>query len=396
MSNDHGATIRRSPVVFKYLEDSYPTDAEISFTIVCDNELQSDDYIALHTIGSSDEDSPIFKLTYQELRVHPDGHVAAAVIPVSSFATSLPDHGFYQLCYYSRNIIIDASTPFQIRRALAEDLMEAPAPESPEEDEFVVIKSDKALLQDRINSLTRENEELQGESLTLKTYVRKLEREVDEMTSIKASLDAIINQLQEENDALSHTLTSVNSDLYNRVKELETVTASLEKYRAMSREKVDEFNEISKCKNLVQQEHQKSLLQLEAMKKQKENLESTLKLTRANFDAQSQLIQDGQAVQEAMKSEIQELTRKNDDLSEKVRAARAQIEKMEISSKFVELKYEDTLQQVDQLTKQNNKLQLDLAKANEDCSKAEARHDKLKARVSVSVDHLNVFCSLPI
>ena len=385
MSQDHGAATRRSPVVFKNIEDSYPTDGEINFTIICENELASNDYIALHTIGSYDENSPIFKLTYRELRVHPDGHVAAAVIPVSSFATSLPDDGFYQLCYYSDSKLIDASTPIQIRRARAEDLLEAPAPESPEEDEFVVIKSDKALLQDRINILTRANEELEGETFTLKNYVRKLEKDLDEMTLIKANQDAIISELDEKNEALNQAVSSINLELRDRVKELETMSASLEKYRALSREKADEFNEISKCKNLIQQEHQERVLQIEEMERQKEHLSATLKQTREHLAAQSQLIQDGLSVQGEMKKEIQDLTRKNVDLAEKLHSSQAQVEKLEIASKFVEIRYEDSQRQVDQLTKQNKKLLLDLAKATEDLSKAEGRHDKLKARVSVGL-----------
>lgn len=385
MSHDRGAILTRSPVVFKYIEDSYPTDGVINFTIVCEDELRPDDYIALHTVGSYDENSPIFKLTYRELRVHHDSHVAAAVIPVSSFATSLPDDGYYQLCYYSNGKLIDASTPIQIRRARAEDLLEAPTPGSPEEDEFVVIKSDKALLQDRINTLTRTNEELESETFTLKNYVGKLEKDLNEMTRIKVNQDAIISELDDKNEALNQAVSSLNLELHGRVKELDTMSASLEKYRALSREKADEFNEISKCKNLIQQEHQERVRQIEEMKHQKEHLSALLEQTREHLADQSQLIQDGLVVQSEMKKEIEDLTRKNADLTESLRSSQGQVEKLQIASKFVEIRYDDNQRQVDQLTKLNKQLQLDLAKATDDLNKVKARHDKLKVCVSVSL-----------
>lgn len=390
-SNDH------TPVSFRSLESSYPTDGQIYVTIIKEfGAFDANDYIALHSIGFSLDQDPIYKLPYDQFKFEADGKQVEAVIPISLFATKLPDDQFYQLCYYSSNQLTSASNSFQICRARAEDLLEVPSKDEQEEDEFVVIKSDKALLQERINVLARTNQELTVENQALINQNRKLLEELNDLKLVKRKQDSIILKLQEDNVTLSDEIASGKAQVIDFQESLNSANMSLERYRHLSQEKVDEFNEISKCKDLLQQEYQNCVKLIQSINNEKDQLASKLQQTRNNFDAQASLLQDGQRIQVAMKEEIKGLTLKIKDLEDELNISRAQIESLRNEvikrSKLVERKEEELTNQVTSLksqlqiaTTEKDQFKDSLKKSNEEKVKAEARLEKLKSKVTVSI-----------
>lgn len=194
--------------MFKDVSESYPTDGDIVVRYVNKSgQESSEDTIGLFVIGWK-KVSEAVAVVRAEDHVVEEGTGDRRILFSSTLFSHTITHGqFYQLCYinYSNHpTVIGASCPFCIRRPSTDDMVMLPGRLSPrhadrdtddDDDEFIVVKSEQALVQERLQSLVTNNGLLDFQCKSLVHKLRSVEQELsgvkEELTRVRGELSRV-------------------------------------------------------------------------------------------------------------------------------------------------------------------------------------------------------------
>lgn len=162
-------------VTFASLESSYPTDGRIVVKLINGvKKFSTGDKVILSHITNNSQ--PL--ATFIASSVNIDRYTLDVAFDLISIAQQLSDSDRYYLSYISNGKLIANSDSFLIVRPQPHDLVEFEASLSESDDEFIVIKSEKALFQDRIQHLAYENGMLEFQNRALIQKIQSLEEEL--------------------------------------------------------------------------------------------------------------------------------------------------------------------------------------------------------------------------
>lgn len=356
-------------VIFKSLEDSYPTDGKIVIEII--NNIKHclpDDEICLFNITSEHEPMMIIKCSDGKI----DGNKVNITINLTSFAEKLPDDELYHLSYCSNGKSIGISTSFRILRPNLEDFVEYKTQDASDDDEeFIVIKSEKALFQERLNQLASENGLLEFRNRTLTDRIKILENELSNFKSNNTKDQSIIEILKNENEILNRKVDSLKSQNSDLKITLDLSNKTVDKFRNLARVNGEEFEEMNKSKNLLQKEYSECLNTLEKRANEKIELQNKLKYSQ-------ELIRE---LQLKLADEI----KINNQLSLKLRSSNGQHQQVLTNPNSSQ---QDNFTQlnvtIDKLTRENERLTRENTFSQEQKVKAEARLARFQSKVEVS------------
>lgn len=184
-STDKNYHKRRLPVMngrvqFTGLEQTYPTDGRIFVRLINGVKLfyPGDQVLLYHFTNNS---KPLATFTASSVTI--DGHSMNVTIDLIEIAQKLSHNERYYLSYVSYGRNIANSDSFIISKPNCDELVELEAPMSEDDDEFIVIKSEKALFQDRIHHLAYENGILEYQNHSLAQRIQSLEEELAQYKS---------------------------------------------------------------------------------------------------------------------------------------------------------------------------------------------------------------------
>ena len=167
-------------VQFTSLESSYPSDGRIFVKLINGVKCFSPgDQVTLSHL--TNKSKPIATFTASGVNI--DRYSLNASFDLMEIAHQLSDQDRYYLSYLSYGRVIANSDSFVITRPSCNDLVELEAPMSEDDEEFIVIKSEKALFQDRIHHLAYENGILEYQNHSLVQKIRSLEEELAQYKS---------------------------------------------------------------------------------------------------------------------------------------------------------------------------------------------------------------------
>lgn len=130
-------------VIFKSLEESYPTDGQIQIVIQIINKFQNcmiTDQIALFNITIENEPLAIFDCLNGTI----EGNSLKITLNLSSIAEKLPDDELYHQSYICNGKSFGSSTLFHMPNF--EDFVEFKTQDSSDDEKFIMTKSEKFLL----------------------------------------------------------------------------------------------------------------------------------------------------------------------------------------------------------------------------------------------------------
>ena len=371
-------TVIYDGVIFKSLEDSYPTDGEIVIQVI--NKLQNcmiTDKVALFTITSETEPLATFDCSSGTI----EANTVKLTLKLSSIAEKLPDDELYHLSYICNGKSFGSSTSFRIVRPNFEDFVEFKTQDASDDEEFIVIKSEKALFQERLNQLVSENGLLEFRNRSLNDRVKLLEDELNKFKCNNSKDQSIIKILENENSTLNRRVDVLKNEKSDLKVSLDLMNKNVEKYRNLAKVHAEEFEEMKKSKNLLQKEYSECLVTLEKRVLERADLLNRLKSSQ-------ELIRD-------LQMKVAEEIKVNYNLSQKLKstqgtnarcyspASAASGESASTSASPPEA-VADLKAKIEKLTFENNRLAREHLLALEQKAKAESRLAKFQSKIEVS------------
>lgn len=202
-------------VLFSGILESYPTDSEIDCHFVTKSITpQHGDRIGIFKMGFKSVDECI---QWKDVSECDQSKFSACIL--SEDASS--EGEFYQFCYIRADgEICGASNPFRVYRPTEDDFVQLQnKPASNDEEDFVVIKSHQALLQERYSEVKSNNRRLELEKMTLTEKLNAMEDELRRVRAAKESIAANLEALQSEYDCMNSLITTKNNQFEKELQE---------------------------------------------------------------------------------------------------------------------------------------------------------------------------------
>ena len=350
--------------MFKDVSESYPTDGDIVIRYVNKSgQVESaDDTIGLFVIGWKKVSEAVATLRASDHVIEEGTGDKKLVMSSTLFCDKITDGQFYQLCYInytckpykngSEATVIGASCAFCIRRASSDDMVMVPARLTPtdgqedgnrndttDDEEFIVVKSEQALIQERLQSLVTNNGLLEFQCKSLVQKLQSVEQELSRVRAEKVKNEGQLKSGQEtvqhvthllseirrkesENDAIVTRLTQDNQNL---AMELTKVSSTKQiQIEALKQECIT----VSKKQEQIKAEHNETMNLVATLLDEKERWiaekENLLKI-HANYKAMidtskdelAKLASEKEQVSNYLRQVSDELARKNEELAHK-------------------------------------------------------------------------------
>ena len=263
--------------MFKDVSESYPTDGDIVIRYVnkSGQAESGDDSIGLFLIGWKKVSEAVATLRARDHVIEEGTGDKKLVMSSTLFCDKITDGQFYQLCYISyaskedkndhsskqekndhsskqekndhsskqdkkgsdrkgTEAVIGASCAFCIRRASSDDMVMVPSRLTPtdgeggssdttDDEEFIVVKSEQALIQERLQSLVTNNGLLEFQC---KSLAQRLQCVEEELSRVRAEKVRIEGQMKTGHETVQH-VTHLLSEVRRKESAHEAVLAQL-------------------------------------------------------------------------------------------------------------------------------------------------------------------------
>ncbi|XP_042242667.1 tax1-binding protein 1 homolog isoform X2 [Homarus americanus] len=191
-------------VLFQSIQATYTADSDIAVSYVLTPSVtaKSTDRVALYRVGfASPQDYLCYRWAPTPSKDHTQNHLPLTVV---FKASSLPkDAGeFFQFCYVTHEShIVGVSTPFQLQQ-MGSVGVNIVCGVDDGEDGMVMVCTNESILHDKVNKLSKENEQLQGDMSTQQQLVeekqRELEDKLQQLSMCQHHLQALETKMKKE------------------------------------------------------------------------------------------------------------------------------------------------------------------------------------------------------
>ncbi|CAG2112770.1 unnamed protein product [Medioppia subpectinata] len=221
-----------SKVIFNEISESYPTDADIECRFYIGDSVKASegDRIGLFKVGwVYAREGLVFK---NVSKCETDNEFGEKKVRFD--ASQLPKSAdeFFQFCYLTAgDDICGASTPFRFIRPHAEDLIQLTDNRNSDEEDFVVVRSQQALLQERLQQLVNENGVLEYSKRSLEQHMTSKSNEVSELRKMLVELEDRNKLSQLESTRIMAKLSSSEAQNCSHSERIEVLERELSEMR---------------------------------------------------------------------------------------------------------------------------------------------------------------------
>lgn len=335
------AQSRYAGVLFSNIQDSYPSDGEIECRFSVINKSLINEHgankVGLYKVGWKSVNDCIGSHSCTESKpdvLNPNERrlkFSATILPEEA-----SDSGdFYQFCYVTGdNEICGASSPFRVFRPNEDDFVELQNKGSTNDDgdDFVVIRSHQALLQERLQQLITDNGILEFSKRSLQHKVNALEKENNELKSQKMAADAKVQTLQDE---LRHVMSKF-SLIQNREIEfdetLEQLQKELKKYKGILQEKETESQGLRTTLDMIQEEHDFITSKLAKTSSERSDILSENNILRSELEDSKTMLQTHHENKQLLLGELKHSEKQYSKLEDEVMVLRASLDSLKLTT----------------------------------------------------------------
>ncbi|KAI1285763.1 Calcium-binding and coiled-coil domain-containing protein 2 [Halotydeus destructor] len=378
MNDSHLNSVR-----FLDVEQSYPTDGDIvcRYAIANEGHLNEDkDQIMLLEIGwKMTSDAAIAVPCSKKAENGGSPQERKVTFPSGLVAEKANNEEFYQFCYVTEGEnVLGASVPFRVFRPNENDFIEVQNRTNNDEDDFIVVRSEQALLQERLQQLVTNNGLLEYTKRSLEQKVASLERDLVLANAGKLELE---HQLK--------TVLPESQRCMSELEESKMTMGQLSHELDVSRSKCDGFAKLAKNYEL---EIGKNIALITGTKNSLTDLESENAMLKSQLEDAKAFLDTLKSNEKAMKKELERVDGEKRKLEEERNLSKTSSVSLGVALEQIESKHKASAaewstkereleRKVEEMTQRLKKAAEEYEVKYKDCAKVENKLQRLQSKV---------------